>query len=451
MSKPHRGTTKHVNWMTDKVLKVAEKLGIPVSDLPRDTFLAEVDEGVTRTDIDSCMAWTHLKTLAVQRGPGIHGPLKNDELPLTPVVPPGYYVKGVKTQVNSKGETEKQWLHAPLAHAEGTLTDQIPDGHVVSGVSTLVSGSGHTLAQWVKTRKESKEDLLAATLNRVLAEIPRHAPAREDLIPSPKTSLDSELLACIVLGDGHIGLCSWAPETGADWDLKIAEDMHKAAVSDLVARGPNAETGMLVELGDWLDSDGVNNTTTSGTPQDTDTRWSLVVGVGLRILVHAVDCMLSKHKTVIVDICQGNHNRSTSTIFAHYVAAWYRNEPRVKIVMDPSTRHYHQWGTCLIGTTHGDGPKVKELPEIMAAEVPEIWGQTRHRRWFVGHVHHSQAIEHRGCTVETFRTLSPRSGWAAAKGYVSGRDASRITYHKKFGEISREICSAEYLSESSKR
>lgn len=449
-TRPPRGTSSHIQWVLNKVLEVAAKLGTDPSLLSRDKFIEETRGEASRRDIDAMgITWPQIREFA--KDSVIRGVLKSpDDVPLDPV-PEGYFVKSVSTQVDALGDVERQWVKAPLSQAPGSLTTQVPDGHTISGVSTLVSGDGHTLAQWIKTKEKSKELSLAELLEKLLAEIPTSAPARSDLITPPHKALDSDLMACVVLGDGHVGLCSWAQETGADWDLKIAEEIHRAAVSDLVSRGPDAEVGMLVELGDWLDSDGVNNTTTSGTPQDTDTRWDLVVGTGLRIMIHAVDCMLAKHQRVIVDVCQGNHNRSSSTIFAHYVAAWYRNEPRVEVIMNPSTRHYHQWGSCLLGTTHGDGPKTRELPEVMAAEVPELWGSTKHRRWFVGHVHHSTAVEHRGCVVETFRTLSPRSSWAAAKGYVAKRDASRITYHKEFGEISREICSAEYLASQLKK
>ena len=344
-------------------------------------------------------------------------------------------------------ELDAIWMLAKSQASHGVVEapplEPVPVDHRVAGVSTYVDADGTVKGQWIKTK--AKEETPEEMLRRLMADLPRLAPARSTLVQPPDGRLDDDLMACVVLGDGHVGLCSWKPETGANWDLQIAEDVHKAAVADLVARGPAAKRGMLIELGDWLDSDGVNATTTAGTPQDTDTRWHLVCQVGLRIMVHAIDCMLAKHEEVVVDIIPGNHSRSTATLFQFYVQSYYRNEPRVSVVTDPAMRHYHRFGSCLIGTTHGDGPKVAELPEVMAAEVPEMWGATKHRRFYIGHVHHSQAIERRGCTVESFRTLSARSAWAASKGYISKRDASRITFHREFGEVSREICSVEYL------
>lgn len=397
--------------LVESILAYSAESGVPVARVSRDSVRPwRMAKGLGWPREMDAM-WSSAKEEAAARSPG-----------LFPSVPVGMVPKETVGEIN------------PEVHP-------LPPGMDLQRVSTLrrtPEGVQWTIAT---KAKESPEELIA----RLMESLPTTAPTREELVPPPTHTTDDDLMACVVLGDGHVGLCTWEPETGANWDLRIAEDVHKSAVADLVSRGPAASTGYLVELGDWLDSDGVNATTTAGTPQDSDTRWPLVVETGLRIMVHAVDCMLAKHQRVVVDIIPGNHSRSTATVFQHYVAAWFRNEPRVEVVTSPALRHYHRFGRCLIGTTHGDGPKAKELPEVMAAEVPELWGATRHRRFFIGHVHHSAAIEHRGCTVESFRTLSPRSSWAASRGYVSKRDASRITFHRDFGEVSREVCSVEYL------
>ena len=73
----------------------------------------------------------------------------------------------------------------------------------------------------------------------------------------------------------------------------------------------------------------------------------------------------------------------------------------------------------------------------MAADVPELWGATKHRMWFVGHVHHQDIKEYRGCTVEYFRTLAARDAWHAGQGYRAGRDMRLIVLHREHGEIER--------------
>jgi hypothetical protein len=443
-SKPHRGTNKHVSWMVQKVIQVAEMLGVPVSTLPRETFLQHAGEDVTRTDIDACMAWSNLKALADTKAPGIRGPVAKENLPFDPSVPEGYFVKQIATQLNKAGEVEKQWIKAPLEQATGSLIDAIPEGHAVAGVSTLVSGDGHMLAQWVKTRKEteSQEELI----KRLFAELPTTVPARAGSIPKPATPARDDLMAVYPLGDPHVGLLAWKKETGADFDLKICEDLMVGAMRDLVLRGPRTKRAMVLNLGDFYHFDTSAQRTTKGEHTlDVDGRSPKVLAVGLRIMYTLIDAALEHHDEVLVDCRIGNHDGHTSLMLSLALGAHYRNEPRV--VIPPTIRHraYYEFGKVMIGTTHGDRAKGQDLESLMAAEEPEMWGRTRHRYILCGHIHHSVVKEYRGCKIESFRTLAGRDGWHASSGYVSGRDMHRIVYHADHGEISREIVNVSAL------
>lgn len=443
MSKPQRGTTKHVSWMIKKVIEVAEKLGVPVKDLQRDAFLTNAED-VTRTDIDACMAWSHLKTLATSKRP-IVGPVGEEDLPINPAVPEGYYVKSVATQLGEKGEIEKQWVRAPLSQASGSLTDQVPEGHTVSGVSTLVSGDGHTLAQWIKTRKESesKEELL----QRFIQELPKTVSARTGSIPVPPSdSQAAELLAVYPMGDPHIGMLSWAPETGEDFDLGKAQKIMTTAMRELAGRGPRTHQALIVNLGDFFHSDNeMNRTARSGHTLDVDGRWPKVLQVGIEIMVFMIDQALLHHNKVRVINEIGNHDDHSAMFLSVALNAYYREEPRVEIDMSPSRFHWYRFGKNLLGITHGHNQKHGDLESIMAAERAADWGETLHRFWYCGHIHHSVKREMRGCVIESFRTLSPRDAWAANVGYRSGRDMNRITLHREYGEVGREIVNASYL------
>ena len=142
---------------------------------------------------------------------------------------------------------------------------------------------------------------------------------------------------------------------------------------------------------------------------------------------------------VTVDNRIGNHDSHTSLMLSLALGAYYRNEPRVSV--PPTVRHraYYERGSVLIGTTHGDRAKPDDLAAIMAAEQPAAWGRTKHRYWLTGHIHHQTRKEHRGCVVESFRTLAAADSWHSAQGYISGRDMHRIVYDVRHGEVSREI------------
>ena len=241
-------------------------------------------------------------------------------------------------------------------------------------------------------------------------------------------------------------MLAWAPESGADFDLAICEDLMTRAMRDLVLRGPRAKRALIVNLGDFFHSDNAHgHTTNSQHSLDIDGRHPKVLATGLRIFTTLIDSALEHHDHVTVDCRIGNHDAHTSLMLSIALAAYYRNEPRVTIPPTITQRSYHVHGACLIGTTHGDREKPDKLPGLMAAERPADWGRTRHRVWYVGHVHHRTVVEHVGCRVETFGTLAGRDSWHAAQGYLSGRDMHRITMHSAYGEIGREIVNVEAL------
>ena len=88
-------------------------------------------------------------------------------------------------------------------------------------------------------------------------------------------------------------------------------------------------------------------------------------------------------------------------------------------------------GNVLLGSTHGDKVKGPDLLPVMATDVARDWGDTTHRYWYVGHVHHQDIKEYRGGVVEYFRTLAARDAWHAGQGYRAGRDMRLIVHHKQ--------------------
>jgi hypothetical protein len=116
------------------------------------------------------------------------------------------------------------------------------------------------------------------------------------------------------------------------------------------------------------------------------------------------------------------------------LAQFYERNRRVEFDESPARYHYHRFGKCLIGVTHGDQTKPTELGEIMAADRPQDWGETDHRYWFTGHIHTKTMHDLRGVDVRSFRTLAASDAWSHGAGYRSRRDMQRITLHREFGE-----------------
>lgn len=318
------------------------------------------------------------------------------------------------------------------------MTRPVSPAHVAE-TSTMYDADGNVKLQWVKARlnKSTEFQALQEAIQQCADEYrgvakPVKAPARNN----------ADLLVTYPLGDPHVGMYAYGLETGdEDFDCDIARRDLLAATSRLVEVAPPSERALIVNLGDFFHADNsMNRTMRSGHALDVDTRWSRVLKVGCQIMIDLVGLALRKHARVEVINAIGNHDDHSSVMLSAFMEAFFHNEPRVQVHAAGPKFHYITHGKVLLGVTHGDTAKPAQLGGVMAADQPDAWGQSEHRHWLTGHVHHSSKLELPGCTVESFRTLAARDAWANAAGYRSGRDMYAIVYSKAFGEIERYRC-----------
>jgi hypothetical protein len=76
----------------------------------------------------------------------------------------------------------------------------------------------------------------------------------------------------------------------------------------------------------------------------------------------------------------------------------------------------------------------------MASDRPKQWGETEHRHFLTGHVHHTKQQEFRGVFAESFNTLAAGDAWHKASGYRSTRQMQRLDFHQEYGVVSRFTC-----------
>lgn len=322
------------------------------------------------------------------------------------------------------------------------MTKTVPEGFLVKGVSTLYGDEGEIRAQWVKSviDNDRQREIIAEAVEAMCQDLPRLAPA-----PAPDATLDS-LLAVYPMGDPHIGMLSWGEETGADFDLEIAERDLCAAMAHLVSQAPAAKRALIANLGDFFHADNMQGTTSrSGNVLDMDSRLPKMVRVGVKVMRQLIQSALEKHETVEVVNAIGNHDDVLSMALSIMLANIYEAEPRVIIHDQPTPRHYIRHGKVLIGITHGHTTKDRDLPLVMATERSKEWGETLHRFWYRGHHHHDAREEFNGCTVEQMRTLAAGDAYAVSHGYLSGRDMKCIVHHAEYGEVARTVCGIDML------
>lgn len=316
----------------------------------------------------------------------------------------------------------------------------------IKGTSTLYDEHGKVKLKWVKT--DSKGDELKRFAETLTEEF------KSDVIQvTPRNPEEARYsadhLAVYPIGDHHMGLHSWKPESGSTYDLKIAEQLLCDAIDRLVKTAPRCKEGLIISVGDYFHSDNRHAHTTNSTHTlDVDTRYQKVLEVGIRAFRRAIESALDHHETVNVICALGNHDWHTSLFLSMALKHIYENEERVKVADSYSPRIYHRFGANLIGVTHGDKTKPETLPLLMAAERHADWGETKHRVWYTGHLHHERIKEYIGCKVETARTLAGRDSYHAEHGYLSGRDMQAVVHHKEFGQIERYIVSVEMLEKA---
>ncbi len=67
-----------------------------------------------------------------------------------------------------------------------------------------------------------------------------------------------------------------------------------------------------------------------------------------------------------------------------------------------------------------------------------MWGRTKVRQAFSGHIHHTKAGEDMGARWETLRTAAAADSYTHQHGYTAGRELIALTYHNTRGLRARQ-------------
>ena len=358
--------------------------------------------------------------------------------PFAPVIE-GFAIRETSTTVGPHG-TERQTIKAGPDSTVHPLVAPCGEGFVPRGISTLLGADGKIRAQWVKTREEDRAaqqwlDALPALLK----------PLRGSVKPAKAPPTDNDNLVGHILGDAHIGMLAWAPVSGTNWDLKIAEGALCAAADRLIYGAPMSRECLIVDVGDYQHADTPDAVTPRGKHQlDVEGRDLKVRQAALRIKRYYIDQALRHHEIVHVINVPGNHDPYASSWLSLALEALYEREPRAVINTSSAPHQMHRHGLTMIGVTHK--PKLAEdLGHLMAAQWPEDWGASKYRYWLTGHVHHKSRIEKPGFKIESFGILAPGDRWAVTEGYLATRQMESIVWSPKYGEVGRRTITAAEL------
>lgn len=303
-------------------------------------------------------------------------------------------------------------------------------GEAKHGWAKVEDEDGNSHSVFWKKPNEEPEKILDA-LRAGLADL---APPKKPVVKAAPT----DLMALFPVADLHMGLLTDEEEVGEDWNTKKAQEVFQDTFGRLIEVTPAAETALLAQLGDLMHNDDQRNVTPQNKHQlDVDTRYFMILRRAVAVMKWAIEALRGKYKKVIYCGRRGNHDMTAHYAVTLALAEYYRGAKDVEIIESANEFYVHEFGLNMNILHHGDKAKPERLAHFAAAQWPEIWGRTKHRTSWSGHVHHTVSKEVGGMTFESTGTIIPRDAHAFGSAYSAKRGLVSVVYHATQGEVTR--------------
>jgi hypothetical protein len=238
--------------------------------------------------------------------------------------------------------------------------------------------------------------------------------------------------------DIHIGKLARAFETGEEYNSNIAVKRAKDGVNGILSKskGFNIDKILFIAGNDVLHIDTPRRTTTSGTPQDTDGMWYDNFLIAKNLYIELIEQLLTVSDVHFV-YNPSNHDYTNGFFLADVIQTYFKDCKNITFDCSIAHRKYFKYGLNLIGSTHGDGAKVNDLPLLMAHESKD-WTDCKHRYIYTHHIHHKQSKDYQSVCVESLRSPSASDSWHHRNGYSNNVKAVEGFIHcKDNGQIAR--------------
>jgi hypothetical protein len=335
-------------------------------------------------------------------------------------------------------EAQRQGLHLSDGARDAVSRARLAPEETSGGWLHTYDENGKKLAATFWRAPQTTPEDIAERLREALIGIP--APEPVTLVTAP----NSDLLTLIPVADAHIGLMAWGKETGEDWDTRkgaarLTEWVNRA----LVALPPSSKC-VLLFAGDLLHADDSRSETPASKHRlDTDTRHFKTLEMVIEAVARIADAAMQYHETVVLRFLPGNHDPHASIAVMFAIAERYRNEPRVQVQKEPSEFFVHQFGKVLVTAHHGHRAKAPQMVHFIADEYAVLWGKTKYRYLFTGHMHHHKSQDIGGVTWKQLPAMTARDAYTVSNAYVSRAQLQGFTYHRERGETTRVVIGPE--------
>lgn len=275
-----------------------------------------------------------------------------------------------------------------------------------------------------------------------------HKKILEDIakIPNKPTTLfrqddiaaEDEHLFVIDPADVHIGKLAKSFETGEDYDNQIAVQRVREGVEGLLQKAKGFKINQILFVGgnDILHIDTPKRTTTSGTDQDTDGMWYTNFLIAKELYIELLTRLVQVANVHFV-FNPSNHDYTHGFFLADVIQTYFKDCKNITFDCSIAHRKYYVYGQNLIGTTHGDGGKMDNLPLTMAHES-SAWSSCKHRYIYIHHFHHKISKDYMGVCLEALRSPSGADSWHHRNQYQHAPKAIEgFIHHPLHGQIAR--------------
>ena len=234
---------------------------------------------------------------------------------------------------------------------------------------------------WLKTKEASifiknKEGFISfdEMREKFITEMSQYSPVYKKVNRKPIT--DKHLLV-IDIADLHIGKLADKSETGDSYNSDIGVNRALDGVNGILskAKGFPIDRILFIIGNDVLHVDNANKSTTSGTTQDVDGMWYKNYEIARDLYIEIIEMLINVADVHVVHN-PSNHDYISGFMLADSVYCWFRNHKNVSFDVSNAHRKYYIYGKNLIGSSHGDGAKMADMPLLMANEAPLKWANT---------------------------------------------------------------------------
>lgn len=329
-----------------------------------------------------------------------------------------------------------------LKRLDGELPlSEAPDAEGLELRSVWQSGDGSWLRSY--RRKEAElPDLIPDLVDALFEKYNSYTPGK---IIYPQ---DAEGLAIVNLYDAHLDKIAYTSTDDPTGGFKSNLEAFSAVVARIAAHLKNeAVERILFPVGNDLYH--TNDFGANGTKRGTRMEYHLEPHFAYaRIndaLLEAI-ITLSQVAPVTVIPVKSNHDEDKVRVLGYWLSKLYDGNDSVRVVDNRDQRFYYRYHDCLLGFAHGDKEKksIAQLPLKMATEAREAWGNTTHRKFYLGDLHHGfeynflRAKDYSGCDVEYLRSVGTDDSYHVDFGWVGvPRTAYAQIFHPNDGEVSR--------------